>query len=306
MTLVDLMCLVAGVAVGSWVMMDIRPGWRFFPPFWLRTNFVGFRSAQVVAIAAAFVAFGRVASQRRMPRPAEWLAIAVAAWAVADRPELNVTAWRDPNAEMHPEGALSYDAWLWMLAGLAFVTIATCLAVVRLGRRILPTWSKTLLLAGAAMVAVAAPFEVFDVNCDDLLARLYGFGPSIRNDLLFRVGRLLAGSPTGLLVYVPAVAAALDRLAGRRWAWHEWAGAAGSVAAGVLSLAVDQADWNPAPLGTTAAEWALELAWSVAIAAVGRLIVVRLAPAWDRWIEPPEGQGRPATDSFSEISTRST
>jgi hypothetical protein len=304
MTLVDLVTLVAGVALGFAAITSL-PGWGFIPPFWVLVVIGVSRFFLWMTMAFSVVAMGRVAAYRRMPRAAEWLAIVVSASALATRPEFNVDMWVNAIFATFPGSAtrLDFDGWRWVVAGLAGLAGLAVLAVVRLGRDAFPTWLKTLLLASVALLALAGPLWTFGFLGDDLVSPSGGFGGGDLAILHRQLCVLFGHFPTGLFFGLPATAAVLDRVSRRRWAWGEWAGVVSSTLVG-LSLGMLNQGGFPRTSPPGMAEWAFILAWLVAIAFTSGFIVRKCSPAWRRWIEGPIDHDLSSSGPESAASTR--
>ncbi len=131
MTLVDLVTLVAGVAVGYAAITGL-PGGFFVPPGWVLVLLAVERCFLWAAMAVTVVTLGRVAAYRRMPRPAEWLALSVSASALAGRPEFNVDMWVNVIFANVPGSAdrLGFNGWRWIVAGLAGLAVLATMAVL--------------------------------------------------------------------------------------------------------------------------------------------------------------------------------
>jgi hypothetical protein len=304
MTMVDLVTLVAGVALG-YAAIASQPGLAFMPPAWVLAVIAISNVFFWMAAASSFVALGRVTAYRRMPRPAEWLAILISVAGLTGRPEFNVDGWVNECFAVFPawKDRLDFDGWRWLVAGLAGLASLATIGAVRLGRRAFPPWLKTLLLAWSALIAYAGPLWVFGFLGDDLVSPSRGFGVGDLAIFHRQACGLFGQFPTGVFFGIPAMGALLDRLVGRRWSWVEWSAAAATpkfIFAPLMLYPWEFATISPAWL----AERALLLTWLVAIALTSRWISIRFGPPWRQWIVGPADQDRSDTESISEASTR--
>ena len=297
MTLVDGLALVAGFAM-AFVAIE---GPKIGPPFGVTPGMMLFFVVMMflgrATLAIAVVAVARVATYRRMPRPAEWLALLVAALFLAVSPEFQVDEWVNRALAafgLTVEGPLSFSGWRWTIAGLESMVILVGLRILcGPGRRFAP-WAKTLGLAGVAMLSLVGPFPVLGLEGPNLISPSAGFGPGELSILHREACSLAAQVPIGVFFGIPAIAS----LAGARWSgrsdpksWVEWASL---VLVATIFLCRSLAyrfefnlisPWWPAERG-------LLLAWFVLVALVSRLIVVRFGPAWRRWADRAADQER--------------
>ncbi len=262
MTLVDAMALVLGVALA----FAATPGRTFFlqvPAVWVLAFFGLIQITEGFALALSIVILGRLVRFRRIPRPAEWLAILVAGSMLAGRPEWNVDGyvnWLYARFPTTRDSKIDFGGWRWVIAGGELAILLTGLGALRLARRRLSAWSKSLALFGLSILAISGPLAVCGLQGADLLTPSEGFGPGVGPILLRKACWLAAQIPVGLLFGIPAFETLAERIGGRRWSWTDWAGASLSLTMGLISLILDRNEF-PIPSWGWLTEVAMVLAW---------------------------------------------
>jgi hypothetical protein len=295
MTLVDLVALTVGVGLcfAPRVYL-VRECIFYVPPLWERVIYQSLRFSEGMTIAIAVVALGRGSSYCRMPRPAEWLVIVSSMSVLMDRrPEFNFPVWGS-QLFVSPSWSgdrLEFMHWSWVVADLACVAILVTFLVVQLGQRVLAHWLKTLLLAWMALLALNGPLWVFENLGGDLISPREGFNTGALSMLHWRASRLFGLFPTGVFFGVPAVAALLDRIAGKRWSWVEWVGVIASTMVACLPMMIYRSEYDRSSTYWLA-ERTLTPTWLLVVTITSWLIVAKLGPPWQRWIEGQTDQDR--------------
>lgn len=294
MTLGDSIAMVAGVGLGLGTVPPLG-GWAASTPTaavaLVLTIITGL---WVLAVAIAAVVLARSARHRRRPRPAEWLAILIAVAGLAFRPAAGLDRAVAALFAGLRTADVSFAALRWLLALAATAAIVAGLVGLRLTRRILPAWAKTVVLAGLAFVALWGPIEVIGLNGPDLLTPSTGFGAG-DGWTLYRGACLLAAQlPMGLVFGLPLIAAFAERLRRPAWTWTEWASLGLSSAVALAISTLYRGEFRQ-PSVAWATERFLGVLWLLAIGLISRLILVRLGPGWRRWLDGP-GERREAAD----------
>jgi hypothetical protein len=319
MTLIDLMALVAGMAVGftlvSAVMAMPRP---------MRVVQVGGGAALFhtlssrpttplllnLAMGAAAVVLSRLARTGDVPRPAEWLAILLALSLVemafprpqldSERPEGETVAV-DFYGKGVPNYLYVYDytrgSLRGVLGGVAAVVVGVALGLVALvaalGPRLTPAF-RAILLALAALLVLWGPCRWVEMVFP--AETRFSFFPTkppgdfpLRSRWSFDVGNearaALGRWPRGLLFAIPVVALVGDLWRKGLWRrWTEWVGMVVALILGGQWLAGELV-YRPAPgldvMGPAVA------GWLVAIGFPAWLIVRFGGPAWERRVGSP-------------------
>ena len=298
MTLVDLMALVAGVGT-SFALVASLPGSNVIRSPLDQLVYSVIRLFQGMSLALSAVALARVAAYRRMPTPAEWLGILVGTSLLTDLPEFRVDSWIYAYRWAFPSlDPLSYTGVRWVGAGLFSAGILIGLGFLRLGRQLLPTWLRTIVLAWMALLGMAGPLWVFGQHGADWFSPPGGFGPGTASTLYRGACGLAAHLPMGLLFGVPALASLNQRISCRKWIWTEWANLSCSTMTGFAFMMLYRGEFRfPSPAWL--AERLLVLAWFLAVALLSRLILMRFLEDWGRrigWpadqdLSPPPGPG---------------
>lgn len=304
MTMGDVFALVAGVALSYFLITNINFASVMVvrsPMHQLVQAVLQFFQGATMALSA--VTLSRVAVYRRMPSAPEWMAIVVACSLPGDWPWLQVDHWIASCRWAFPSlDGFSYVGMRWVGAGLFSAAIAIGLGVLRLGRTAYPSWLKTLMLAWLVLVAMSGPLWVFSQHGADLITPTNGFGPGVLSTLYRGACLLLAALPMGVLFGLPAVAALVERIGGRRWSWAEWSASSATILTGFVAMRTYQGEFKT-PSPAWAAEWLLVLAWFVAVALASRWILLHLGERWRRWVEGPDGRDQPSpATSDSDVS----
>ena len=281
MTIGDAVVLTIGAALA----LATLPGWlsiaKNYPwsgvGMFLR-NSAGFWLA---TIGLGGVALARTVRYRRLPRPAEWLALIAFAWAA--------TLVLAPAAHEDLVGLIGRPLGLfglgdptarWATAVLVLGMIGAGLVLARTGATILPSWALTVWLVFLAFLAIWSPLAVFDADAANWFAPADGFGQGDLMILYWGACRWFAALPLGLLVGLPVVATVAERLRGRPWSWLEWSAASTAALAGLLASVVFRGEFRHISLGW-AAERAIAAAWVAGVAWLDLAILRRLTAAPD-------------------------
>jgi hypothetical protein len=304
MTMGDVLVLVAGVAAAYVVV-----GTPLVNPFDRTHNgrlvFEVIRFLQGTSLAVTSVALARVGLYRRMPSAAEWLGILVGCTLLGEWSWLDVDEWiyayqRTLAVWLSPS---DFTGARWFVAGVFSAKIAIGLGLLRLGRRLFPTWIKTILLSSLALLAMSVPLRVLSLHGADSISPSGGLGPGILPFLYQGICMLIAFIPMGLLFGLPAVAAIRQRILGRRWNWVEWA-AAGTSALALLALVIA----TPTGLNPTSPEGlGLRFLVIVGLGVIGfisNLILNHVSEPWCLWTEGPAAPDQSSPESDSAASTR--
>ena len=225
MSLIDLMVAVAGCAVGyflqpfslGWVPSVDAYGTGFFgydSLFWTAC-----RPLLILGFATAAAILVRQARYRRMPRPAEWTALVIAA-ALVSTGVLDHAYGRCPSASP----AWEPDKWRWAAAWSLF-GLAGLILLITLRRRIFP-WVWTLGLTTLAVAWLSGPAHVYFKQVPGALPQTLSSTATWIFQLRWS-GWVDRGRWPELILFGVAIAAGLrDRTRpGRRvWAWTEWIG----------------------------------------------------------------------------------
>jgi hypothetical protein len=228
MSLADLMVAVAGCAVG-YSLQPFSPGWvevgdaygagsfHYYSIFWTAR-----RPLLILAFAVAAAILVRQARYGRMPRPAEWSVLVLAASLVS-------TAVLDRAYALRPPGpprshVWRPDDWPWA-AAWSLPALVVSILLMTLRRRI-PSWAQSLGLVSLAIMWLSGPAHVY-------FKRATG-APPVASGSTATWGFQLRWSgwadrgrwPELLLFAIPVAAALRDRRRPGRWtwAWTEWAG----------------------------------------------------------------------------------
>ena len=303
MTLGDAVALVAGVGLAFAIAgRPTGEPFHFSPdgPYLFEIALF----SQGSSLALACVVLTRVSLHRRSPTAVEWLGMLVGGLLLLNLPWLEADGWFEPIRESFP---MAYDRLYasglrWAICGLFSAPIVVGLALLRLGRQIVPSWMKAVLLAGLAVLAMAGPFSAFEFEGAKRLAPRGNVGPDVGSRLTWKAVVLAVRLPSGILFGVPAVVALGDRLRRCRWTWAEWASAGMASLACLTWVASFRPDFSiftiPWLLG-----WGLVLGWLAAVVLLSRLIAAKLGGRWQRWIGLATDQGRPSLSLNSEAIT---
>ena len=279
MTLGDVVAMVAGVGLG--LAASPRPSGPVPPRVMLLFSITW--GLWALAVMLALVVLTRLIRHRRGASPAEWLAILMAVSGLAYRADWGVDRAVASIFATFRRSDVSFAPFRWLLAGGASVAIGSGLVGLRLGRRFLPPWVKTVVLAGLAALALWGPVEVIGLQGPDLLTPGGGFLGGDSWILCRRICILLAQVPFGLMFGVPLVAAIAERIARRPWTWVDWASFALVVASAWLLPSAYPGDFDRPSLAW-AAERGIVALWAINVAVLSRWIVVWAAPGWRRWL----------------------
>ena len=246
----------------------------FVPPLWVVLLWGASALVASLAFATAMAIVARRFRYGGMPRPAEWLAILIAAAMLGlALPNVDEAVNWSRGLSSGFSGSLdrNYSLFRWAWAGVATVVALVGLARARRG----PTMarrpgSRRSVLTGVATALLWGPIPVCSLELPWMIwgpALAAGEVPGAMFNFWLEVRKGIARLPLGLLFGVPIVATVRDRLRSDRpaWRWTEWVGAA---SAGWLALIV---------FGFWLLElnWAERLAaslWLAAVVSVSRLI----------------------------------
>lgn len=276
MTTADAVVLTLGAALSlvslpSWLAVAASYPWTGVGMF-LR-NSAGF---WVGTVGLGAVTLGRTFLHRRLPRPAEWLALGAFAW--------GLTLVLAPTAHEELVGLVARPlaifgggdaAARWTTAGLVAGMVAAGLIVADLGRGLLPPWLRTVWLMFLIFLAIWSPLAVFDDHAANWFAPAGGFGQGDLMVLYWGICRWFAATPLAVLVGLPVVATVAERLRGRAWSWVEWSAAATAGLAGLLASVVFRGEFRHISFGW-AAERAIAAGWVVIVAQIDLTILRRL------------------------------
>lgn len=202
-------------------------------PAWLTASMALVWLLLSLELAIALVVLVRCFRYRSMPRPAEWLAILLATWFIAQTmPGVDDLV----NRIYQITGSTAdFGVWRWYIAAAALVVaLAPALLLVPLRRRLSPGL-RTVLMSTVALALLWAPLPVLSRQFDTLFPPLNWLGVGWSFWLAVSSLRGLGYLPTGLLFGVPAVAAYLSWRRGSRrgWLWTEWVGAGAAALLGM-------------------------------------------------------------------------
>ena len=213
MTLVDVMAMVVGVAVGLTVVenQDVYSMTGYLAMLPDRVEVLAERLVGwiwVGSLTMVVVSLGRVVRHRRRPREAEWLAMILAIayafgseriWLPADW--LNYRLWHSP------ENSVDWFGERWAVAALAGLIALGFLGVIRLLRRRLPPWATTVGLCLAMTLIFWGPIHVITLEGASFLVRTQG---KVQNFFAWSVADWFVSVPLGLCLGIPIVGAIAD------------------------------------------------------------------------------------------------
>lgn len=243
-------------------------------------NSLGFWLA---AVTLSVVALARSGRYRRLPRPAEWLALTLFAWGAAGMlPPASheglttVILW--PLTPLN----LRHETGRWVACGLVAVLILLGCLIGRATRSVLPVPVRVAWLTFLVFVAIWSPLTTLGLHAADWFAPADGFGRGDTMVLYRGACQWLAQTPLALMVGWPAVATVAGRLRGEPWTWLETAAATAAGVAGLLALVVCRGEFSPFSLPGLG-ERAIALAWLVLVAVLDLQLV-----RWARHADRPE------------------
>jgi hypothetical protein len=310
MTMIDAMCLAAGVALALALSFRGGPIVGGFPyavpaPQVMLVLFVAW-VFWVGAASTSLVVAARLACYRRFPRPAEWLAILMALLgqqAIGPEQPIDMLTRLLPFGMM---GAMdTFASWRWTTAGLAAAIVGSGLGLLRLLRDLLPPWARTAWLVALAYLTLAGPIYTIGSEGALLLGPSGGFGPGRLSMLHWFACELVATTPLGLILGVPVMATLIERVRRVRWRWTEWAC---MIVCLMIALALSPLYHGnfPYPSIGWAAERGLLGAWFIGVGILSWFILNRFLPIGARWLlGQTEEPGSTPIDS-SPASTFST
>jgi hypothetical protein len=286
-SLIDLMALVAGVAV-------VLPFNDILGNSWISAARVSEPSATFIRVggftSAAGVALATVVLVRHLRtggnfRPAEWLLIANAMRAVHWK--LAFAGGMDWAARSFGwvSQAGRFRAW-YTLGMIGFLIVVAALSATRR-----PSYLRTRLplLFCLPLFALWGPAILFSSELEVLWKAMW---PSVPYRSLTRAAYLgLMQSPEHLLVCLPFVASIRDLARRDRpaWTWGEWAGfgIALVTAVGGLIQIIAAHMRNFPQLPERLAHLSVSVGWWLAELAMAWIAVRYLGWLWDNWISPP-------------------
>lgn len=285
-SLIDLMALVAGVAVVLPFKDILKDSWisttGATQPWATLVRVGGIASA--VGIALAAVVLARCIRAGQAFRPAEWLLITNAMRALHWELAIGGMTWA-ARVSGWGSGAGRFRAW-YAIGLVGFLIVVLLLSATRR-----PAYSRARLplLFGLPLFALWGPAIFFSSELEVLWKATW---PSVPYESSARAAYLgLMQSPEHLLVCLPFVASIRDLARGDRptWTWGERAGlgiamvmATACTAQIVIAHAVNypQLPARLATLGVWAGWWLAELALAWAATRL-------LGRRWGDWISPP-------------------
>lgn len=289
MTLVDVMAMVVGVAVGLAIVENqdvyVMSGFLTMVP----DRFAGMAQHSVgwiwgVSVTMAAVTLGRVARHRRGPRPAEWLVIVIAIgyasggdriWFPAERVNFRVMTPMDAIEDFHRERSI--------VASLAGLVAVLGLIVLRRLRRKLPAWAVTIGLCLALTLLAWGPIYVAAMDATAWISPSIGINGAELVNISILAATTWAGLvPTGLLIGIPLVGAIADVNRRRGWTWVEW----GSMVSSGLILPILLAGWRPdfdPGSWIRCVEWLTAISWVAGILGLSWLVHAKLGPIGRHW-----------------------
>lgn len=269
----------------------------FAPPPWFALIWYAMAMAAAVATATATAVVARRFRYGGMPRPAEWLALLIAAvMIVLAMPELDGLVNRAAVAfglrDRLDDGLFGPLRWAWAGVGLAVVLAGLAPSLVPAGRRRLPAGVRTLALVVAAAAWFWGPSAVARMELPWLIHNPapedWSWGrPSF--DLWLAIRKGIGRIPGDLLFGVPVVATVRRRLRTPRpgWRWTEWAGAGSMAWLGLSNGLI----WLLFGLGAPRADRLVEPLTVAAVLLLSLPIAGRLDPAAGGSLpDPPPGR----------------
>jgi hypothetical protein len=308
MTMIDVMCLAAGVAMSF--AISFRPGpiveGPTYPMPWEMLMILVAWIFWVVAASTSVAVAARLVRYRRMPTPAEWLAIqmsVIVEQAMGLLQPIGILAGILPSGIVGPMETLL--SWQWTTAALATAIVGLGLGLLRLVRGFLPPWARTAWLVVLAYLTLAGPIDTIKAEGVYLFVPPAIFGRGHLSMLFDEACQLIAVTPMALMPGIPAVAALIERVRRVRWRWTEWACTTASLLIVLAILLFHHSDF-PFPSIDWAADRGLVGAWFLGVGFLSWAILDRLGPTWSRWLgDQTEDQGSTPIES-SPASTFST
>jgi hypothetical protein len=229
-SLTDLIVLVAGCAVGC-TLQPLSPksvpsgdvyGTGFYGEYSLFGTIIR-RPLLVIAFAIAATILVRLARHGRMPRPAEWPTLVLAAALVSTR-VLDATYGLEVGGPPDKRSFWSPSEWPWA-AAWALAALATLIVLAALRRR-MPPWMRALVLASVAVMWLCGPAYVSWQSVPGEPPQPVGATAAWAFQLRWSEWANRGKWPELILFGVPITAGLIDRArSGRRaWTWTEWIG----------------------------------------------------------------------------------
>jgi hypothetical protein len=304
MTMMDVISFVVGVAATFATFTGAMKDYLQYPYY--EPNFFNSRATEFIGglgLVISVVVFARLYLYRRMPHPAEWEAILISLFylkycCIWINDLIALTSTLLPQFVTQ---SLTQLGLRWLIAGLFSIIILASLIMLRLTRRLLPPWQKSLILTGLALLAFIGPLTTVKFFGAYLISK---YTPLEENAFLYyycQFCRRLAGLPIGIMFGIPAIALLMERVRRCRWKWTEWAAFSVWSVSCLPGLVL-----VPEQLSRRPSLWLIEgtfnFGWLLAVVWLSWLIVVRLGPAWLLWIGEPKIQDLSSVSKASESS----
>jgi hypothetical protein len=276
MSLADMMVVVAGCAVAhtlrpfflGWVNAGSVYGLTSF--FYHSLYFTARRPLLIVAFATAAAILVRQARYTRMPRPAEWSALVMAAALLSEALiEYAYDHWlAKPLGPPDPSIVTVRWAAAWTLPALA------CLTVLMVLRRRIPAWARTLILIAVTAMLFCGPVHGYFKGATGAPPRDTGASATWAFQLRWAAWTDGGRWPELLVFGIPIALALCDwkKPAGGRWIWTEWAGL-GLGLAHAACWWLDRISFSDAGNPARLASIVVRGLWLVAVGLVSWLIV---------------------------------
>ncbi len=204
-------------------------------PLWLVALvwFVSLLQGMALGVAAAVVV--RRITYGRMPRPAEWLALAIAMHFLSTSiPTVDTLVEFLAHIRQTPA---DFEVWRWAIAGIGVALSVIMLLVARQ----CTDWLRTILLCAMITLLMWGPCAVVSLQFSYLFPSLDWLGDGWTFWFSVNIVNRIGAVPLALLFGLPAVATILARRADRfrRLVWTEWVAMAIATALGLMvSIAI--------------------------------------------------------------------